>query len=306
MRVWSLKTVLFLLLCAGIGLLATVAPPSARAADDASTQLQVGVPPAEFLAALQNTTSGEFAHWSLCGGRYGSSEELLNEEFVASQYLDKCDIAVSEDGQQFIVLVRAGHLTWFTNQHGLIRESDPTDTVGELLSIEQFFSSKVAGGPPNPQQEEAVFQHYAKRLTRGIEMYAGDHAGCYPSSMKEVRAGGYLGPPTNELGYYPNPVKALNTSYYDARCVPVGCWSAGDFSYIPLAKAVPDQHEKATISDYMLVFYAEREHGGIDVTGDGKADGVILVTASGSLAGSDEEWQGALRAAWEHLPMSSE
>jgi len=298
MRVWSLRTVLLLLLCAGVGLLTTIAPSPVRAANDSLTPLQKAIPPQEVQTILQNVTAGEFAHWGRYG-RYGLEEELLNGKFVAPKYLDQCEVAASSNGQQFIVLVKKEHRAWLMNQHGVPRETNPSDDARELVSIEQFFALKTAGEVQHKFQM-SVLRHYAYWIELGVQRYAADHQGHYPRSIVEVRAEGYLGTgfKDNE-GYYPNPVTGWDTSWYGARFVEPGRWSGGDFSYIPIAEgpAIPTR-SGVNFTGYILIFYGESKGGGLDITGDGKADGVAVVLSS------DENWrtrwQSALSDAFSH------
>lgn len=306
MRVWSLRTVLFLLLCAGVGLMTIIAPSSAaRAADEVPAQW-AKLPPHAVQLTLQNVTAGEFAYWGR-HGRYGSKEELLDCSchhigFVAAKWLDKCEVATSSNGQQFIVLAKndATHQAWYMNQYGVPRETNPADTAEELVSVEQFFALKTAGEVQH-QFQISVLQHYAHWVELGLHRYAVDHQGYYPDAMWRVQKGYYLGIPKGdkEEGYYPNPVTGWDTNWYGARCMEAGRWSGGDFSYLPIAAGPATATEPGVnFTGYILIFYGESKGGGLDVTGDGKADGVAVVLSS------DENWrtrwQNALSDAFSH------
>lgn len=302
-RVRTLTLVLLLLFCTEVGLPIITASP-ARAADDASnTTLQVGTPPAEVQAVLQNTASGEFACWAKYG-RYGSKEELRTLRtggFAALRYLTRCDIAVSEDGQRFVALAvsKPHSFGWFINQHGVIRATSPDDTTEGLLAIEHFFALKRDGVLLSHHEKLDVFRHYARWLQMSVERYAADH-GCYPASMETVKREGYLGP-LDEPGYYPNPITALDTSHYDAHCVRAGRWSMGDFSYIPIAGSIPGQPEGFQIDHYVLLFYGIKGTENIDIGGNiDNPSGVIIILSNNT---SRSSYLDAIREAWGRLPM---
>jgi len=297
MRAWSLKTVLFLLLCAGIGLLIIVAPP-ARASNDALTPLQKAIPPQEVQTILQNVTAGEFACHGRYG-RYGTMAGLLVNKMVAARYLEKSNIAVTSNGQMFVVLTRANHKAWFMTSRGVPRETLPDDTAEELLAIEEFFALKYAGSVSYKSQL-SVLRHYAHWVELGLQRYAVDHQNLYPRDLEDVRSEGYLGVPCwNEEGYYPNPVTDWDTFRYNAKCVEVGYWSAGNFSYLPIA-AGPRMPEDMNVRfvGYVLIFYGPLWGGGMDITGDSWPDGVVLVLSSDE--NWKEHWQSALSDAFAH------
>ena len=108
---------------------------------------------------------------------------------------------------------------------------------------------------------------------------------------------------SHELGkFYANPYTASGMEDYDARLVPFG-WTpdaVGNFSYLK------QYAEDGAVCCFMLVGWGPDPDAGLDLDGDGEADGAVAMMASWHIRNLDAEFINAysLDKATELIPIS--
>ena len=142
---------------------------------------------------------------------------------------------------------------------------------------------------------ETALQMELHRLQLELERFSVDHRVgdepgevFYPANLSLLTMGSCCaehqgGGAYIDSGFYPNPWTAGSVDERNAMCVPCG-WTkqaVGNFSYLC-------QFDDATnVVAYALLAWGPDEHGGLDVDGDGRPDGAVLMLCSGGLRGPD-------------------
>src|SRR5690606_11443462 len=110
----------------------------------------------------------------------------------------------------------------------------------------------------------------------------------YPASLPMEAGPGYASEwaSLTEPQFYANPYTATTGQEFNAQVVPFG-WTAqavGNFSY--LTQRIGD----GETDGLMLVGWGPDEHGGLDIDGDGSADGGGVMMASWHIRNAGEEF----------------
>jgi hypothetical protein len=150
----------------------------------------------------------------------------------------------------------------------------------------RFFQarSNQAVEAPLLMEKDAIYLtiqniHYVQLQTERYSVDTPSRA--YPQHVNELTVLGYCDP-----GFYANPYLSTSPAERNAHEVPFG-WTEdapGNFSYL--------QHYSAdgAVDAYVLVGYGPRPDEGIDITGDGKPDGIVVWLQSGCVEpGSTED-----------------
>jgi hypothetical protein len=152
-----------------------------------------------------------------------------------------------------------------------------------------FYAAKAAAGGVLDAALEELALSLAKQDVHAVQLYIErfgvDHlmpsAGStrreshYPQHVNQLLLGN---PPYAQPGLYANPFTAGAADELDAQEVPFG-WtpqSPGNFSYLQWY----DEH--GGVLGYMLVLWGPRDGAGLDLSGDGKGDGVAMTLLSGA------------------------
>lgn len=154
-----------------------------------------------------------------------------------------------------------------------------------------FFAAKAAAGGVLDPTLEAQALELARQDVHAvqlcIERFGVDHlmpspgrAGReshYPQHVNQLLLGS---PPYAQPGFYANPFTAGAADELNAQEAPFG-WTPqapGNFSYLQWY----DEH--GGVLGYMFVLWGPRDGEGLDLSGDGKGDGVAMTLMSGAQA----------------------
>ncbi len=242
-------------------------------------------------AGLKTLAAAEFALYSY-RGHYASEDELLEADRgnickgVAPLLEANPDtgvyysVAASRDGQHFFGVATYGRefAALCINETGVLSELPKYASAQQLIEkqrMENFLTAKAQWA----MEADSILKQHLHQVQLAVERWSTDRsAGAqdeYPETLEPVVSEGYIA-----AGFYPNPVTAWSIDEYNARSVPLGQWSPGDFSYVP-------QLKDDRCIGYMLVGYGCNRTGGHDYNGDGAGDGYAIVLASGT---DDSGW----------------
>jgi hypothetical protein len=249
-------------------------------------------------------------------GEYVSLDELRSLELIHEQspifhgsieYV----VVISDNGQNYEALARIDDYVLWMAKSGetkdilgqIYRGMNDPGTRQSAAVIEQYFQDKAEwDARPDSEKDkdaktradlearaDAATYFYVQQLQLRIDLWGVDHAvgdtQYYPQHAGELTTStGSDGRPYSPVGFYANPTTASNENQYDAVDVPVGEWSAGNFSYCPTSVNAQGQ-----FCDYVLIGYTADPYGGRDINGDGVGDGILITLCSKTL--DWEKWE---------------